>query len=152
MNEGMHISKEEFRLDNNLENRLLQDIMEKMPENADSSENSIRSCIRLILSRYGDRNVLYFERGQASSVVARNAVELTNTWADSYTLFLVQDNLSITVLKFLLAIVSEKKEDQHPAGIEKTGIPESDKMECYDKILDFIRRNIYSCHGLAKAN
>ena len=57
----------------------------------------------------------------------------------------MQDNLSITVLTYLTAIVSEKEEDKHPAGIEKSGITESDKEKCYDKIIDFIKRSVYVC-------
>lgn len=153
MNEGMHIVKKGFQLDRNLENRLLQDILEKMPKNATTSESAIRSRIRLILSNYGDRNVFYDKEGQAPPSIGRNAIKLPqkNYWVDYETLFLLQDNYSITMLKFLLAVVSENVEDQHPAGFEKTGISESDKMECYDRILDFIKRNIYSCQGLAMA-
>ena len=154
-------SKHDYKLMDNLEERLVHDVYLSMQPyqlamfNANSAPffKSMRTEIKTVLTQYGGRDLIYTasDKTSISPSLARGALDVCSRGAllpgGGFSLYLVHEKCSMSMINFLIAMngIGEYDELVPPEVIEEwSGIPKEKQSEIYDGIIDFIRRNLAS--------
>ena len=173
MDEGMHIIKQsdkpssEFQLEGAVKDKVVKDVSAKMLQDSNDKyvdfiqtaksldlKDPIGETVDLILSDYGNRNILYARRQDVPTWIIDKGVDLSEQRFNQrayYSLFLTDHQISIPVSAFLAAVAIEN--GAHPSGFKKTGLSGSDRRKYgYDKVIEYITRLCYAYIYRVKAH